>query len=149
MSHAPMPQGLRHFALALITIAGPVLHAAEMPGWVLPGILMVESRSHYGTDGAIVYVDQRIGAAGELGPFQMTAAAFHLVAHQHEMAMFERLRTDTAFAEDMAKRYLQVLWRTFADRDWFLAVGRWNAGPHGALHIAWSYAKRAQQAGTP
>lgn len=145
---APNPTSLCHFALALLAFAGPVLRAAEpMPAWVLPGILAVETRSHYRPDGSIDYVDRRVGAAGERGPFQMTRDAFDLVAKPGER--FEELANDHDFAEALARRYLQLLWRTFSDRDWFVAAGRWNAGPHGRWSRLFAYAKRAQQAGTP
>jgi hypothetical protein len=118
---------LRHFALVLAALLPSVLPAAEVPRWVLAGILHIESRSYFTTTG-IVYVDQRTGAAGELGPFQMTRDAFDLVARTGEE--FERLKRDT-----------------FSDRDWFIATGRWNVGPHGSYKGAWRYAKTAQQAG--
>lgn len=136
---------LAHFALVLVAFAPAVLPAVEVPRWVLSGILHVESRSYYAAHGPIVYVDQRVGEAGELGPFQMTRDAFDLVARQGEQ--FERLATDTAFAQELCCRYLCVLLRDFAGGDWFLTAGRWNAGPHGAISRAWKYAKRVQRAG--
>jgi hypothetical protein len=135
---------LRHFALVLAALLPSVLPAAEVPRWVLAGILHIESRSYFTTTG-IVYVDQRTGAAGELGPFQMTRDAFDLVARTGEE--FERLKRDTAFAQDLCERYLRLLWSDFSDRDWFIATGRWNVGPHGSYKGAWRYAKTAQQAG--
>ncbi len=135
---------LANFALVLLAFA-PAVPAVEMPAWVLPGILAVETRSSYGRSGDIHYVDRRVGAAGELGPFQMTRDAFDLVAQPGER--FESLATDHDFAEVMARRYLLVLWRTFSDRNWFVAAGRWNAGPHGRWARLWAYAKRVQQAG--
>lgn len=134
-----------HFALCLVAFAAPVMAVEPMPAWVLPGIMAVETRSYYHTDGTIAYVDRRTGAAGERGPFQMTRDAFDLVKNPGER--FEDLSTDSRFAETLAVRYLDLLWRTFSDREWFVAVGRWNAGPHGRWSRLWAYAKRAQIAG--
>lgn len=138
-----MSPALTTFAAVLLAFAGPAV-SADIPAWVLPGILHIESRSYFTTTG-IVYVDRRVGADGELGPFQMTRDAFDLVARRGEE--FERLKHDTAFAQDLCERYLHLLWSDFSDRDWFTATGRWNAGPHGSRKRLWAYAKRAQQAG--
>jgi hypothetical protein len=120
------------------------LCASERPEWALPGILDRESSSRYTEAGAVVYVDQAVGAAGELGPFQMRRDAFDQVAESGEV--FERLGHDTAFAERLAIRYLDWL-HLRSKRDWFIAVGRWNAGPHGDYGVAWRYAKDVQRRG--
>ncbi len=119
--------------------------ASDLPAWALPGILSRESSSYYTASGAVVYVDQAVGAAGELGPYQMTRAAFDQVASGDDR--FARLGHDVAFAERMAVRYLH--WLHARTGDWFLAVGRWNAGPHGAYAVAWRYAKDVQRRGRP
>jgi len=119
--------------------------ASDLPTWALPGILSRESSSYYAASGAVVYVDQAVGAAGELGPYQMTRAAFDQVASGDDR--FARLRHDAAFAERLAVRYLH--WLHARTGDWFLAVGRWNAGPHGAYAVAWRYAKDVQRRGRP
>ncbi len=137
---------LLHFALVLASLVPASLPAVEVPRWVLAGILHEESRSSYAAHGAIHYVDRRIGEAGEHGPFQMTRDAFDLVARRGES--FERLHTDTAFAEDLCRRYLRLLYADFSDRDWFTTAGRWNAGPHSRNWTRlWAYAKRVQRAG--
>lgn len=141
--HAP---ALASFALLLVAFAAPAVPAAEVPRWVLAGILHEESRSSYAAHGAITYVDRRVGKDGEHGPFQMTRDAFDLVAHTGES--FDRLKTDTAFAEDLCRRYLRLLYTDFSDRDWFITAGRWNAGPHSRnWSRLWGYAKRVQKAG--
>jgi hypothetical protein len=119
------------------------LCAAELPSWALPGMLARESSSYYTAAGAVVYRDQSIGTAGELGPFQMRRAAFDQVAESGEA--FERLAYDTAFAERLAIRYLHWLHRRTGD--WFIAIGRWNAGPTGDYGVAWRYAKDVQKRG--
>jgi hypothetical protein len=136
---------LLHFALVLAAMAPAVLPAVEVPRWVLVGILHEESRSFYADHGAIEYIDRRTGDAGELGPFQMTRDAFDLVARRGET--FDRLKEDTAFAEDLCRRYLRLLYTDFSERDWFTTAGRWNAGPHGRTARLWAYAKRVQRAG--
>lgn len=134
---------------ALVLLCAPLAAAADatvdVPDWVMAGILTVETGSHYDARGAIVYVDQRIGAAGERGPFQMTRDAFDLIKHAGES--FEDLSTDLVLAESCCRRYLRLLFRAYADRDWFTAAGRWNAGPHGPWVRLWRYAKRVQIAG--
>jgi hypothetical protein len=135
---------MRAFALCLCALAIGAQDQA-MPAWVLPGILAVETRSTLRADGTIAYVDRRIGKDGELGCYQMTRAAFDLVSRQGER--FDDLAVDPAFATDCCVRYLQLLYRDFADRDWFVAAGRWNAGPHGRWSRIWAYARRARAAG--
>lgn len=129
--------------LTITTFFAIGLAASEaMPAWALHGILSRESSSHY--DGAsIEYVDRRVGTAGELGPFQMKRAAFDQVARSGEV--FERLAIDPAFAEQLAVRYL--LWLHRRTGDWFIAIGRWNAGPSGPYGVAWRYAKDVQKRG--
>jgi hypothetical protein len=134
-----------HFALVLVAFAAPTLTAVEIPAWVLPGILREESSSRYTSTGAIDYVNRADGADGEVGPFQMTPAAFDMVKRSGER--FDDLRTNLPFAEDCCRRYLRLLYADFAERDWFIAVGRWNVGPHGPYTGAWRYAKRVQKAG--
>lgn len=118
------------------------LCAEEMPAWVLPGILDRESSS-YRTGATIVYVDQSEGDAGELGPFQMRRAAFDQVKRSGEY--FERLATDTAFAQELAVRYLH--WLRARQPSWFDAVGRYNTGLGGHYPTAWRYAKDVQRRG--
>ncbi len=134
---------------ALVMLCAPLAAASaatiDVPDWVMAGILAVETSSRYDTRGAIVYVDQRIGAAGERGPFQMTRDAFDLIKRAGED--FESLSTDPVLAEACCRRYLRLLFRDFAGRDWFTAAGRWNAGPHGPMGRLWKYAKRVQRAG--
>ncbi len=132
-------------AVALIVGCATAAKGADIPAWVLPGILHEETSSRYIATGAIDYVNRDDGKDGEIGPFQMTPAAFDMVKRSGEQ--FADLRTNLPFAEDCCRRYLGLLYTDFAERDWFIAVGRWNAGPHGDYGRAWRYAKRAQRSG--
>jgi hypothetical protein len=107
-----------------ITIAGD-----EIPGWVLKGMLSVETSSYYDEDGNITYIDRRIGKAGERGPFQMTRIAFDEVSTLGEK--FSDLGNNTKFAEEMAIRYLRWLYENHAGKSWKRAVAMYNTGPCG------------------
>lgn len=133
-----------HVCLMVITTFLAIgLCAEEMPAWVLPGILQKESSSYF-VDGRLIYVDQSVGADGELGPYQMTRAAFDQVAVSGEL--FERLGTDNDFAGALAVRYL--IWLRARTPSWFDAVGRYNTGLGGRYATAWQYAKRVQILGS-
>jgi hypothetical protein len=129
-------------AFALLFLSLTVAPAADVPRWVMVGVLHNESRSALASDGSIIYRDRRVGADGELGPFQMTRASFERVAMAGES--FERLATDTAFAADLFRRWMAVLYHDYSKRDWFIATGQWNVGPRGAYPVLWRYAKSAQ-----
>lgn len=127
-----------------------VLHAADdMPFWVLPGILATETHSYYRTDGSICYVDRRTGAAGELSCFQITPQAFREIARGGET--FGRIATDTAFAEALARRYLQWIYDKKANGDWLRAVGMYNAGfgtDRRSINRRIAYLNKVRVAGT-
>ncbi len=117
-----------------------------IPSWVLPGILNVETRSHYADDGHIIYVDQRRGADGEIGPFQMTRIAFRQI--QRHGDDFWRMETDRFYAEEMTRRYLVFLYETAANHSWHRAVAMYNCGPaDGTSERARSYAAAVEHAG--
>ena len=124
----------------LLLLCVVALAAEDMPSWVLPGILAVETRSYYQDDGSIHYTDKRRGKAGEYGPFQMTRAAFRQVSRRGEP--FWKLETDRVYAEDLAVRYLYHL----RDRasSWEQAVQWYNRGPH---HRATAYLRAVKRAG--
>ncbi len=129
----------------ILLFIATALPAAEetMPGWVLPGILGVESSSYYGPNG-VVYMDKRVGASGERGPFQMTHAAFAMVAKPGER--FVSMQRDTAFAELCASRYLWHLYDVLGD--WDAAVRAYNVGLRGArLGRGYSYLQRVKARG--
>lgn len=135
-----MVTALRSFAFALAVLSAPAEEG--MPSWVLPGILAVESRSRY-ADGEIVYVDRRVGAAGELGPFQITPAAFREVARPGEA--FRRLRYSPALGEAIATRLLERHYA--ATGSWVEAVIRYHVGAHGLRAEGWRYYLAVRRAG--
>jgi Transglycosylase SLT domain len=110
--------------LLALLFAATMLLAEDIPAWVMAGIAKVETRSYYQGD-KIVYVDRRIGAAGERGVFQCTPGAFKEVAKRGES--FERLSTDTRFAEEIAVRYLTKL-RKGGKRSWRKVLAIYNGG---------------------
>lgn len=120
---------MRLFLLLILTLA--CARAEDVPDWVLKGILAKETRSHYtAAPGTLIeYVDRRVGADGELGPFQMTEIAFEQVKRSGES--FTRLKTDTRFAEKLAIRYLEWLYANAAKGDWHISVAMYNTGPTG------------------
>lgn len=100
----------------------------EVPTWVLAGIMAQETRSHYALDGdTIVYVDKRVGSAGELSAFQIKRIAWKQVAKPGES--FESLRTDQAYAQLIAIKYLIWLYDHAARHSWPHAIQMYNAGP--------------------
>ncbi len=105
----------------------------SVPIWVLEGVLQVETRSTYQGD-TIVYVDQRIGSSGERGPYQCTEIAFRQVSQPGER--FVSLSADTAFAEQIAIRYLLYLYNGPAHGSWPHAIQQYHRGPG---NYAYSY----------
>lgn len=102
----------------------------EMPAWVLPGLLAVETSSNYTAAGEINWVDRSRGKSGERGAFQMTKAAFATVARPGEK--FSDLDSP-AFAEAMARRYLLHLYNGKAHGSWTSAVIFYNTGSRRSL----------------
>jgi hypothetical protein len=119
---------MKNFALVLVLMVISMKGYAEeveVPLWVLKGILKTETRSYYEA-GAIVYVDQRIGSAGEIGPFQMKRIAFDTVALKGED--FNKLTTDMVFSEEIAKRYLIWIYNNSGKGSWERTVAIYNVG---------------------
>lgn len=127
-------------AAALLIIA--CLAYADVPDWVLRGILWTETHSYYLDDGSIRYVDKRRGSAGERSAFQITKAAFNMVKRRGEQ--FWRVEVDQGFAEDIASRYLELLYRRHGE--WMKAVASYNAG--SPTRRGMQYAERVRQAGS-
>lgn len=100
----------------------------SVPVWVLSGIMAQETRSYYAIDGdTIVYVDKRVGQAGELSAFQIKRIAWQQVAGPGEQ--FSRLATDQAYAQLIAIKYLIWLYDHSAKRSWPHAIQYYNRGP--------------------
>ena len=116
--------------LAILLAATTLAFAESVPAWIPRGILYVETRSSYREDGTIRYVDKRRGGSGERGAFQITRCAFEQVRCRGEQ--YWRVEVDTAFAEEIACRYLKWLYDNSARGDWDLAIQYYNAGPRKA-----------------
>lgn len=74
------------------------------PLWAIHGIAYVETRSYWDEEGRFHYVDKRVGDAGELGPLQVTRAAWDMV--RGDQLDFHRGMGRTATAIDSACLYL-------------------------------------------
>jgi hypothetical protein len=101
---------------------------ALVPTWILSGMLMRETNSYYNDDGSITYVNTRRGEAGERGPFQMRRICFDTISKKGEQ--FWKVEKNMAFAEEMSVRYLLYLYKGQAHRNWRVAIGMYNTGPH-------------------
>lgn len=116
--------------ILLITLTALLYSVDEVPFWVMSGILAQESNSYYdystGTE-RIVYVDRKVGAAGELSAYQITRIAWRQVRRRGER--FETLATDQRYAEQIAMRYLCWLYEHSAKGSWDRAVEYYNKGP--------------------
>jgi hypothetical protein len=126
-------------AIAII-LSLTFVFAEDVPLWVMKGMAAVESSSYW-TGSEWVYVDRRVGKAGELGMFQMTRAAFNEVKRPGER--FEDLRWNTKLAEATAKRYIIKL-RANGKRSWRKALAIYNGG---AGNPQYGYADKVEAAG--
>lgn len=118
--------------ILLLLLAVAAYTTDEVPYWVMSGILKVESNSYYdystGTE-RIIYVNRKIGEAGELSAYQITKIAWKQVKRRGER--FQSLATDQLYAEQVAIRYLLWLYNGTAKKSWDRAVEQYNAGPRG------------------
>ena len=148
---------MKYITIILLLVLSAGLHAAvketEVPYWVLAGILAQESRSHYEVVNGverIVYVDRKVGRAGELSAFQITKAAWKQVRALEPGRPFQDLATDQAYAERVAIRYLLWLYNGPAHQDWPHAVQQYNAGPGRRQYSYYAkVAAKARKAGYP
>lgn len=101
----------------------------RIPGWILKGILKHETSSYYSNTGNIVYVNKRIGQAGERGPFQMKHICFETISNHGEI--FKKLQTNMQYAEELTVRYLLYLYDGPAHENWKTAISMYNTGPSG------------------
>ncbi|HAB17334.1 MAG TPA: transglycosylase SLT domain-containing protein [Verrucomicrobiota bacterium] len=119
----------RVLSAVMFALSGFLAAAEEVPNWVLHGILGVETSSFYKPDGSVHYTNRKRGRHGELGPWQMTRAAF-LKVHQ-KGDRFDRLAQDTAYAQTLAARYL--LWvNAQVGGNWDRTVRAYNVGVKGS-----------------
>jgi hypothetical protein len=132
--------------LIIALLIASAITAQEIPAWVERGILFTESRSSFNADGTLNYVDKRTGKAGELGPYQMTIAAFNIVAKNGEK--FTDLKRDRTLARECFQRYITWLYLNYSNESWIIAATRWNVGPHGNISQGAQYIKSVIEAGT-
>lgn len=125
--------------VAALLLAASVCFAEVVPQWVITGIAAVETGSYF-KSGRLVYVDQRDGRHGEVGPFQMTRAAYEDIKGPEDS--FTRMRHEPKYAEKMARRYLLKL-RAGGKRPWEEVVGLYNGG----RRVQWAYAERVKNVG--
>lgn len=109
----------------------PIVKSSLIPEWIIIGILKRETKSYYDENGNIVYVDRTIGKDGEKGPFQMTPIAFIQVKKRGET--HNRLMYDTAYAQDLAERYLLYLYNGPAKKNWNRTIRMYNGGQNNYL----------------
>jgi hypothetical protein len=100
----------------------------KVPLWVRTGILMTETRSYYKNDGTIAYTDKRRGVDIDIGPFQMRRSAFEDVKKRGES--FWKLEKDTSYAEELACRYLLLIYNGKGNKNWSTTVMKYNTGPY-------------------
>lgn len=101
----------------------------QVPEWVRVGMLKTETHSNYNEDGTINYVNKKRGADCDIGPFQMRKIAFDAIKKHGES--FWKLEKDTAYAEEMACRYLLYIYNSSGKKDWDRTVMMYNTGPTG------------------
>lgn len=102
---------------------------SRVPSWILVGMLKHETNSYYSKSGSIVYVDKRVGQAGERGPFQMKHICWETITDKGET--FRKLQTNMQYAEELAVRYLLYLYDGPAHENWKTAISMYNTGPTG------------------
>lgn len=116
-------------ALTLTQVYG---EERKVPVDILHGILVTETRSYVDATGNIVYVDKSRGAAGEMGPYQMTYKAFIQVYKGPRPR--KDLETDPVFATKLATDYLLWLDKHYSKGDWNKAIQYYNAGPKNSSY---------------
>lgn len=114
----------------------------EVPAWIMRGILARETRSYYAADGSIVYVDRRIGAAGERGPWQMRRCAFAQVGLLNLRAEATR---DPVCAEFCATVFLR--WCYAQTGSWRQAIAVYHTGLDGDPADGLTYYRAVEAAG--
>ncbi len=112
-------------------------YSVEIPNEILHAILEVETQSYVDASGRVVYVDKKVGDAGEYGPYQMTQVAFDQI-YKGERPRSD-LKHDMKFATQLTCRYLSWLHENFSHGDWMRTIQYYNAGPR---HRSKEYLKR-------
>ena len=116
---------LWRWLFAPLTCLALSLHASEpiqIPQWVVDGVLEIETKSYHRPDGSIMYVDQRIGKAGEHSCFQIRSIALRQV---HLTGWRDLIQQDTVAAEYAFTVIMRDCYRRTGN--WFAAVGVYHA----------------------
>jgi hypothetical protein len=114
----------------------------QVPPSVLKAILKVETNSYMDAHGNFIYVDRSRGAAHEVGPYQITPAAFKQVYNGR--SSIYRMETDFVFATKIATDYLLWLDKNYSKGDWRKGVQYYNAGPKNSSK---KYLRKIEAAG--
>lgn len=139
-----------HLALLLaiaVTLCACLLAASnakaqEIPDWCLRGIAMVETGTTWRDMGDLHYSDKRIGADGEVGPWQLAPCALKDLGVEH---LRSRIHREPILAESMTRAWLL---RCYARTgNWFDAVRIYHTGPDGDRRRGIKYAERVLSAG--
>lgn len=136
-------RALAMFALTtLLCLMVARCSASEVPAWVLRGIAAVETRTTWRDIGDLHYRDKRIGADGEVGPWQLSPAALKDLGVEHLRA---RIHREPILAESMTRAWLLRCHRRTGD--WFEAVAIYHTGPDGNRRRGHTYAARVRAVG--
>lgn len=127
--------------VASIVIAAETA-AADVPPWVLRGIAKVETSSDWRDIGDLTYRDKRVGADGEVGPWQLSPDALRDLCSYDKR---DRIHRDVVLAESLTRAWLL---RCHAQTgNWFDAVRIYHTGPDGDRRRGIKYAERVLAAG--
>ena len=111
----------------MAALSGPAeLPSWYVPAWVVRGIAAQETRSRWSGVGEIRYVDRRDGAAGEVGPWQISPVALSTLGAYH---LRDRIRQEPLLAESITRAWLLHLHDIV--HSWPAAVRAYNAGLAG------------------
>lgn len=113
--------------LALLLLGTATSFSVEVPSEILRSILHVETRSYVDANENLVYIDKKVGSAGEFGPYQMTEAAYRQIYKGRRPR--SDIKYDMQFATELATKYLEWLYVNFAKGNWHRAIEYYNAGP--------------------
>jgi hypothetical protein len=140
--HAMKPNPWMLIGLIAGALSAPAQDAIPIPDWVIAGIAAVETGSLYQHGELVRYRDRRDGAAGEVGPWQLSPAA---LSDMGARKLRDRIRRDTILAESMTRAWLM---RCFAHASsWKEAVSLYHTGWSADHADGFEYAERVYAAG--
>lgn len=126
-------------AVILATTTAPC-RGADVPAWVLRGMMAVETSSRFDATGAPVYVNQRRGLAGEVGITQ--AMPRTLRTYGFSPSLFEQ---DPQYA--LAATSVILTKYRDSTGSWWQAVAKWRQFTAYRSPPAQDYALRVSRAG--